>query len=113
MIVSSGFNVYPAEVEQVLARYPGILEAAVIGVADRYRGESVRAYLVHDPERPIDETDLDEHCRRFLVGYKVPREYRFVPALPRTPVGKIATNKLGTTPTTNDVAAPTTPTVNH
>ncbi|RZL79040.1 MAG: long-chain fatty acid--CoA ligase [Rhodococcus sp. (in: high G+C Gram-positive bacteria)] len=101
MIVTSGFNVYPAEVEQVLARYPGILEAAVIGVPDPYRGETVCAYLVHDPDRPVAETELDEHCRRFLVGYKVPREYRFVPALPRTPVGKIAKNKLDAPPPQN------------
>ncbi|MFE5790390.1 long-chain-fatty-acid--CoA ligase [Rhodococcus erythropolis] len=105
MIVTSGFNVYPAEVEQVLARYPGIFEAAVIGVPDPYRGEAVRAYLVHDPDRPVSQTDLYEHCRRHLVGYKVPREYRFVPALPRTPVGKIAKNKLDATVCTEVVAA--------
>ncbi|MDV6280134.1 long-chain fatty acid--CoA ligase [Rhodococcus jostii] len=104
LIVTSGFNVYPAEVEQVLARYPGILEAAVIGVPDPYRGEAVCAYLVHDPDRPVSEADLNEHCRRFLVGYKVPREYRFVPALPRTPVGKIAKNKLDTTAAAEIVA---------
>ncbi len=79
-------------VEQALARYPGVLEAAVIGVPDPYRGENVRAYLLHRPDRQLTEADLDERCRPLLAGYEVPREYRFLDTLPRTPVGKIAEN---------------------
>lgn len=94
MIISGGFNIYPAEVEQVLFRFPGVLEAAVVGEPDPYRGETVCAYLVTDSTRAVREAELDEYCRRFLAGYKVPRSYRFVPDLPRTPVGKIAKNKL-------------------
>lgn len=94
MIVAGGFNVYPAEIEQILARYPGVIESAVVGKPDLYRGETVYAFIVHEPGQTIDPSDLDAHCRSLLAGYKVPTEYRFVDSLPRTAVGKIAKNKL-------------------
>ena len=94
MVVSGGFNVYPAEVEQALARYPGVLEVAVIGVPDPYRGEAISAFLVHQRPHEVTHAHLDAYCREVLAAYKVPREYHFVEALPRTAVGKIAKNKL-------------------
>ena len=94
MIVTNGFNVYPAEVEQVLARFPGMLEAAVVGQDDEHRGEKVIAYITLEPGLSVNDEKLDAHCRQQLAGYKIPREYIRVESLPRTAVGKIAKNKL-------------------
>ncbi|MDQ1060729.1 long-chain acyl-CoA synthetase [Arthrobacter globiformis] len=94
MIVTSGFNVYPAEVEQILTKFPGMLEAAVVGRDDEYRGEKVIAYITLEPGLSVTDEELDAHCRKHLAGYKVPREYIRLDRLPRTPVGKIAKNEL-------------------
>ena len=84
----SGYNVYPREVEEVLYLHPAVVEAAVIGVEDAYRGTRIRAYLVvSDPS--VDQAELDRHCRANLAPYKVPREYVVLPSLPKTTVGKI------------------------
>ncbi|XAS68646.1 long-chain fatty acid--CoA ligase [Micrococcaceae bacterium Sec5.7] len=96
MIVTSGFNVYPAEVEQVLTRFPGVLEAAVVGVPDEYRGESVAAFITLEPGASISDKELDAYCREHLAAYKVPRNYSRLDTLPRTLVGKIAKNLLPT-----------------
>ncbi|QHK22602.1 long-chain-fatty-acid--CoA ligase [Pseudarthrobacter psychrotolerans] len=96
MIVTSGFNVYPAEVEQVLTRFPGILEAAVVGTPDEYRGESVEAFITLEPGAVISDEELDAHCRKHLAAYKVPRKYSRLDSLPKTPVGKIAKKQLPT-----------------
>lgn len=94
MIITGGFNVYPAEIEQVLVRFPGVVETAVVGLHDPHHGETVCAFVVGEPDCDVNATDLEKHCREYLAGYKVPREYRFIDALPRTPVGKIAKNQL-------------------
>ena len=94
MIVTSGFNVYPAEVEQILVKFPGMLEAAVVGRNDEYRGEKVVAYITLEPGLSVTDEELDTHCREHLAGYKIPREYIRLDRLPRTPVGKIAKNNL-------------------
>lgn len=89
LIVAGGFNVYPAEVEAVVARHPAVRDCAVVGVADRYRGETVKAYVVLAPgERPTP-IEVGEHCARSLTAYKVPRLVEFCPAIPRTPLGKV------------------------
>jgi long-chain acyl-CoA synthetase len=88
MCLVSGYNVYPREVEEVLYLHPAIVEAAVIGVGDAYRGSSIRAYLaVSDPS--VTQAELDRHCRANLAAYKVPREYVILPSLPKTLIGKI------------------------
>jgi len=88
MILVSGFNVYPNEVEEVLVKHPGVLEAAVIGLPDTQSGEAVVAYVVRkDPNLHPDE--LRRFCRDNLTGYKVPRWIEFREALPKTNVGKV------------------------
>jgi long-chain acyl-CoA synthetase len=93
MILVSGFNVYPNEVEDVLAAHPGIAESAVIGVPDGAAGETVRAYVVRrDPE--LTEADIRAHCKAKLTAYKVPRQIEFRDDLPKSNVGKILRRDL-------------------
>ncbi len=88
MILVSGFNVYPNEVEEVIAGHPGVLEVAVIGLPDTHSGEAVAAYVVKkDPN--VTEADIIKHCREGLTGYKVPRTVTFRDSLPKTNVGKV------------------------
>jgi len=88
MILVSGFNVYPNEVEDVLAAHPDIAEAAVIGVQDVCTGEAVRAFVV--PRNPaLTADDVERYCRNQLTAYKVPRQIVFRDQLPKSPVGKI------------------------
>jgi long-chain acyl-CoA synthetase len=88
MILVSGFNVYPNEVEEVIAGHPGVLEVAVIGLPDTHSGESVAAYVVKkDPA--LTEEALKAHCREGLTGYKAPKTVVFRDALPKTNVGKV------------------------
>jgi acyl-CoA synthetase (AMP-forming)/AMP-acid ligase II len=88
MYICGGFNVYPAEVEQVLARIDGVAESAVIGVPDARLGEVGRAYVVPRPGRDLDPADVLAFCRARLANYKVPRQVEFRAALPRNPAGK-------------------------
>ncbi|HEU6441555.1 MAG TPA: AMP-binding protein [Microvirga sp.] len=88
MILVSGFNVYPNEVEEVLVKHPGVMEAAVIGLPDAQSGEAVVAYVVRkDPK--LDPDELRQFCRENLTGYKVPRRIEFRETLPKTNVGKV------------------------
>ena len=93
MVVVSGFNVYPNEVEDCLATHPGVLEAAVIGVPDGATGEAVRAYVV-PRDRGLGADEIRAHCRAHLTAYKVPRQVEFVAALPKSNVGKILRKDL-------------------
>jgi len=89
LVIVSGFNVYPNEVEDVVAMHPGVLESAVIGVPDEHSGEAVKVIALRkDPS--LTEKELIEHCRKSLTGYKVPKyvEFRTEP-LPKTPIGKV------------------------
>ena len=93
MILVSGFNVYPNEIEAVVAMMPGVLENAVIGVADDKTGEAVKVIIVKkDPN--LSEADVMAHCRIHLTGYKVPRHVAFRAELPKTNVGKILRREL-------------------
>jgi long-chain acyl-CoA synthetase len=93
MIVVSGFNVYPNEVENVVAEHPGVLECAVVGVPDGKSGEAVKLYVVRrDPG--LTEQDLLAHCRERLTGYKLPRQIEFRSSLPKSNVGKILRREL-------------------
>jgi len=89
MYICGGFNVYPAEVEQVLARLDGVAESAVIGVPDARLGEVGRAYVVPRPGHTLDEAAVQAFCRERLANYKVPRQVAFRSDLPRNPGGKV------------------------
>ena len=88
MYICGGFNVYPAEVEQALARLDGVAESAVIGVPDARLGEVGRAYVVTRPGHALDEAQVLAFCRERLANYKVPRQVVFRADLPRNPSGK-------------------------
>jgi len=93
MILVSGFNVYPNEVEEVIASHPGVLECAVIGVPDSGSGEAVKAFVVRkDPN--LTAEDVIKFCREQLTGYKVPKQIEFRSDLPKTNVGKILRREL-------------------
>ncbi len=89
MIIVSGFNVYPSEVEGVLYAHPAVLEAAVIGLPDSYRGESVRAYVVLKNGAAATPEELIEHCKGGLAEFKVPSEIVIRASLPKNIIGKI------------------------
>ena len=93
MILVSGFNVYPNEVEEVLARHPGVLECAVIGLPDAETGEAVCAVVVPRCAE-LTEESLRSWCREQLTGYKRPRRLLLRPGLPKTPVGKVLRREL-------------------
>jgi long-chain acyl-CoA synthetase len=93
MIIVSGFNVYPAEVESVVAMHPGVFECAVVGVPDEHSGEAVKLFVVRkDPK--LTEEDVRRHCHDNLTGYKRPRYLVFRNELPKTNVGKILRRAL-------------------
>jgi long-chain acyl-CoA synthetase len=99
MIIVSGFNVFPNEIEAVLALHPGVLECAVIGVPDERTGEAVKAFVVRkDPA--LTEADLMEYCRQHLTGYKKPKTIEFRDDLPRSNIGKILRRALRDSPAT-------------
>jgi long-chain acyl-CoA synthetase len=93
MILVSGFNVYPNEIEDVLALHPGVLESAAVGVPDEKTGEAIKIFVVKkDPN--LTEASIIEHCRANLTGYKMPRQIEFRTELPKTNVGKILRREL-------------------
>ncbi|MEW6128465.1 MAG: long-chain fatty acid--CoA ligase [Acidobacteriota bacterium] len=94
MVIVSGFNVYPGEVEDVLFTHPAVMETAVIGVPDEYRGERVKAFVVIKPGSNTTEEELLEHCKANLAKYKVPASIEFVESLPKSNVGKILRRAL-------------------
>jgi long-chain acyl-CoA synthetase len=94
LIIVSGFNVYPSEVEEVLYAHPAVMEAGVIGVADDYRGERVKAFVALRPRMTATPEELIEHCRAGLAKFKVPAEIAILAALPKTAVGKILHRSL-------------------
>ena len=93
MVIVSGFNVYPNEVEAVLAAHPGVAEVAVIGVPDERSGEVVCAFIVRR-DAALTEQALREHCKQSLTAYKVPKIIRFRDDLPKSPVGKVLRKDL-------------------
>ncbi|WP_081723411.1 AMP-binding protein [Paraburkholderia mimosarum] len=94
MILVSGFNVYPNEIEAVVTALPGVAECACVGVADERSGEAVRVFVVPAREAVLSEQDVIAHCRAQLAAYKVPRVVSFVEALPKSNVGKILRREL-------------------
>jgi acyl-CoA synthetase (AMP-forming)/AMP-acid ligase II len=94
MYICGGFNVYPAEVEQVLARLDGVSESAVVGVPDERLGEVGKAFVVLRPGRQLTEAEVVAHCRERLANFKVPRNVVFVGKLPRNAGGKVLKRDL-------------------
>ncbi|KZL37197.1 long-chain-fatty-acid--CoA ligase FadD1 [Pseudomonas syringae] len=94
MILISGFNVYPNELEDVLATLPGVLQCAAIGVPDEKSGESIKVFVVAKPGVTLTKDKVMEHMRANLTGYKVPRSVEFRDVLPTTNVGKILRREL-------------------
>jgi long-chain acyl-CoA synthetase len=94
LVIVSGFNVYPAEVEDVLAAHPDVADVGVIGVPHPHTGEAVRAYVVLVAGATIDEDALIDHCRDHLARYKCPAKILFVDELPRTATGKLLRRDL-------------------
>jgi acyl-CoA synthetase (AMP-forming)/AMP-acid ligase II len=94
MYICGGFNVYPAEVEQAIARLDGVAESAVVGVPDGRLGEVGRAFVVPRPGATLSPADVIEFCRDRLAGYKVPRQVEFRDGLPRNAAGKVLKREL-------------------
>jgi long-chain acyl-CoA synthetase len=93
MIIVSGFNVYPNEIDDIASQHPGILECAAVGVPNDVSGETVKLYVVKaDPM--LTEDDVFAHCKEHLTAYKVPKEVEFREDLPKTNVGKILRRAL-------------------
>jgi long-chain acyl-CoA synthetase len=96
MIIVSGFNVYPNEIEEIISRLPGVKEVAVVGVGAGSRGEIVKAFVVRNPkvEPPVTSEQIIEQCKIYLTHYKIPKEVEFRDDLPKTNVGKILRRAL-------------------
>ncbi|MDZ7689202.1 MAG: long-chain fatty acid--CoA ligase [Halobacteriales archaeon] len=94
MIVTGGYNVYPREVEELLFEHPDVAEAAVVGVPDERKGETVKAYVVKQPDATVTSDEIREYCLENLAAYKHPREVEFVEELPRTASGKVQKFRL-------------------
>jgi long-chain acyl-CoA synthetase len=93
MILVSGFNVYPNEIEGVVALHPDVLECACIGVADERSGEVPHLFVVRRSPGLLED-QIEAHCRKLLAAYKVPRHITFLEALPKSAVGKILRKEL-------------------
>jgi long-chain acyl-CoA synthetase len=89
LIIASGFNIVPREVEEVLFMHPKVVEAVVAGVPDVRRGETVKAYLVLKPGESTSEEEIREFCKQYLAPYKVPSKVEFRTELPKSLVGKV------------------------
>jgi long-chain acyl-CoA synthetase len=94
MIIVSGFNVYPNEVEAVATACPGVMECACIGVPDEKTGEAVKLFVVKAPNATLTNEDLVTHCRKEMTAYKTPKIVQFIDALPKSNVGKILRREL-------------------
>jgi long-chain acyl-CoA synthetase len=94
MIIAAGYKVWPREVEDVLYGHPAVREAAVVGVPDEYRGETVKAYVSRKPGATVTEEELIEFCKQQMAAYKYPRSIHFLDDLPKTTTGKILRREL-------------------
>ncbi|HPS58305.1 MAG TPA: long-chain fatty acid--CoA ligase [Spirochaetota bacterium] len=88
MIIVSGFNVYPRDIDEALYKHPKVSEVCTIGIPDKKQGESVKVFIGLKPGETMTKEEVDSYCRQQLAPYKVPRFIEFVEAIPRTPVGK-------------------------
>ncbi len=94
IIIISGENVAPVEIEEVISHYQGVFEVAVVGVPDKLRGEVPKAYIVPHDNAKLDENEIKEYCHKYLPHYKIPRYFEFRKELPHGPTGKILKRAL-------------------
>ncbi|MDW7740309.1 MAG: long-chain fatty acid--CoA ligase [Bacillota bacterium] len=94
MVIAGGFNIYPRDVEEVLYTHPKIMEAAVAGINDPYRGETIKAYVVCKEGVEMTEQEVFDHCKEHLAPYKVPKLVEFRSELPKTMIGKVLRRML-------------------
>lgn len=94
LIVAGGYKVWPREVEDVIYEHPAVREVAVVGVADDYRGETVKAFVSPRPGATVTPEEIIEHCRAVMAAYKYPRQVEIVDQLPKTVTGKLARRRL-------------------
>lgn len=94
MIIAGGFNIFPRDIEEVLYEHPKVLEAAVIGVPDEYRGETVKAFVVCKEGATLSEEEVIKFCKEKLAPYKVPKLVEFRDSLPKSNIGKVLRRKL-------------------
>lgn len=101
LIISAGENIYPREIEEIVAQHPKVKEVAVIGVKDEVRGEVPKAFVIARENTTLDDKELRTFCRERLANYKIPKYFEIVPDLPRTPTGKVLKRMLPTTAAAN------------
>jgi long-chain acyl-CoA synthetase len=94
MIIAGGYNIYPADVEAVLFEHPALVEAAVIGVPDEKRGETVKAFVVLHEGQTATEDEIIAFCRERMAAYRIPRMVEFIDELPKTVIGKVLRREL-------------------
>jgi long-chain acyl-CoA synthetase len=94
MIKSAGLNVYPVEVEEIIRSFPGVEDAAVIGVPDEKKGERVKAFLILEKGATFNEKEISSHCHEHLAGYKCPSYFQVIEEIPKTMIGKTLYRKL-------------------
>jgi long-chain acyl-CoA synthetase len=94
MVIAGGYNIYPVEIDNILFDHPKILEACVVGVPDRYRGETLKAFIVLREGETLTEEEVIAYCKERLAAYKAPKIVEIVPELPKTTVGKILRREL-------------------
>jgi long-chain acyl-CoA synthetase len=94
MIIAGGYNIYPMELDDVLMGHPKILEACTVGIPHKYRGETVKAFIVPKQGEALSEEDVIAYCKENLAAYKVPKIIEFINELPKSAVGKILRRKL-------------------
>jgi long-chain acyl-CoA synthetase len=94
MIIAGGFNIYPKEVENAIQNHPDVLEVAVVGVPDEYRGETVKAFVTLKQGAQLTEDQLVQYCRENMIRYMIPKLVEFRDELPKSPVGKILRKEL-------------------
>ena len=93
MIVSSGYNIYPSYIENIINKHEYVASSTVIGVPDKYRGQAIKAFVVLKKEVKLTdevEKEIKEHCLKYIAKYSIPKEFEFKKELPKTLVGKIA-----------------------
>jgi long-chain acyl-CoA synthetase len=94
LIKPSGFQIWPREIEEVIASHPAVAEVGVAGIPDKLRGEAVKAWVVLRPGQQATGAEIRAYCRKMLVSYKVPKQVEFRDSLPKTAVGKILRREL-------------------
>jgi long-chain acyl-CoA synthetase len=94
MIIASGYNIYPREIDEVLYRHPKVAEAAAVGVPDEYRGETIKAFISLKSGETATEEEIMEFCKDKLAAYKRPRMVEFRDSIPKSAVGKVLRKNL-------------------